>query len=389
MPYTVFLKKNEEKRLLGGHSWVYANEVDHVEGKDANGALASVVDSRGNFIGKGYVNHLSKILVRIFLRDPLALDDENFYLRALSVANAYRTKIGYDNCYRMVFAEADGLPGLIVDKYADTLVLQCLTLGIAQRRELIVDCLVRLFAPVCVYERSDVPVRAKEGLPKTKGVLYGSLPDEIIISENDVKMSVDVVNGQKTGYFLDQKENRNAIVKYCKDATVLDCFCNSGGFSMNAAKVARTVTAVDLSPLALANVKRNVALNNYSNVTTKQGDVFEILRAYKAGGELFDVIVLDPPAFTKSVSQINDALRGYKDINLLAMKLVRSGGFLVSSSCSHFITPVMFEKMLTQASVESRRTVRVVEVKTQSPDHPSLLAEEETQYLKFYILQVL
>ena len=387
MAYEIYLKKGEEKRIIAGHSWVYANEVAKIEGKDKNGSLASVFAHDGRFIGKGYINHASKILVRIFIRNN-AEDNEEYYLNAIKKANDYRLKLGYDNCYRMVFAEADNLPALIIDRYGDYLVMQCLSLGIDRRKQLIVDCLVKLFNPKGIYERSDVAVRKKEGLEEVKGLLYGEVPDYCEIVENGIKMLVDVKNGQKTGYFLDQKENRFAVRRYCRDAEVLDCFCNSGGFSLNAATVAKQVTACDISALALKNVADNANLNGFKNVTTLQGDVFEVLRNFKREKRQFDTVVLDPPAFCKTADEVKDAYRGYKDINLTAMKIVKSGGFLITCSCSHYMTMPLFEKMLIEAARESGRTVRSVEVKTQAPDHPSLLCAEETNYLKFFVLQI-
>lgn len=389
MAYEVFLKKNEEKRIDAGHSWVYANEVARIENKDKNGSLATVYSHDGRFIGKGYINHASKILVRIFIRGN-ETDDKDFYLQRLKAANDYRIKLGYKNCYRMVFGEADNLPALIVDKYGDVLVLQCLSLGINLRKELICDCLKELFSPKGIYERSDVSVRKKEGLAEEKGLLFGEVPDYVEIEENGIKMLVDVKNGQKTGYFLDQKENRFAVRKYCAGSSeVLDCFCNSGGFSLNAATVAKEVIACDISPLALKNVEDNARLNGFSNVRTLCGDVFELLRDFKRSKKQFDTVILDPPAFCKTADEVKDAYRGYKDINISAMKIVKSGGFLITCSCSHYMTMTLFEKMLIEAARESGRTVRSVEVKTQAPDHPSLLCAEETQYLKFFVLQIL
>lgn len=388
MCYRIYLKKNEEKRIVAGHSWVYANEVARIEGKDKNGSLASVFAHDGRFIGKGYINHASKILVRVFIRND-GIDDRAFYLDAIARAKNYREKLGYKNCYRAVFAEADNLPALIVDKYGDYLVIQCLSLGIDQRKKLICECLSEIFKPKGIYERSDVSVRKKEGLPEVKELLYGEVPDYCPIEENGIKMLVDVKNGQKTGYFLDQKENRFAIRKYCAGAeNVLDCFCNSGGFSLNAATVAKNVIACDISPLALKNVEDNARLNGFKNVTTLQGDVFEVLRGFRREKRLFDTVILDPPAFCKTADEVKDAYRGYKDVNLTAMKIVRSGGFLITCSCSHYMTMPLFEKMLIEAARESGRRVRSVEVKTQAPDHPSLLCADETQYLKFFILQV-
>ena len=386
--YSVYLKKGEEKRILNGHSWVYANEVAKIEGKDKNGSLASVFTHDGKFIGKGYINHLSKILVRIFIRDENQVDDKAFYLERLKNADEFRKNLGYDNCYRMVFAEADDIPALIVDKYDEYLSVQFLSLGIDKMKKLIVECLVDLFAPKGIYERSDVAVRVKEGLTETKGIIYGEVPDRIIITENGLKMAVDVKNGQKTGYFLDQKENRYAARRYCKDGEVLDCFCNSGGFSLNCATVAKSVTAVDVSRTALDSVEENASLNNLTNVRTLQGDVFEVLRNYRKENKVFDLVILDPPAFCKSASEVKDAYRGYKDINVLGLKLVKSGGFLISASCSHYMTLPLFQKMLVESAKESGRTVRQVEIKTQAIDHPSLLTADETSYLKFFVLQV-
>lgn len=332
---------------------MYANEVARIEGKDKNGSLASVFTHDGRFVGKGYINHLSKILVRIFIRDQQTQDDADFYLSRISQAVDMRKNLGFDNSYRAVFAEADGLPALIVDKYADYLVCQFLSLGIDKQKDVIVKCLVDLFSPKGIYERSDSPVRQKEGLQEVTGTLFGEVPERIVITENGVKMAVDVRGGQKTGYFLDQKENRLAARRYAKDQDVLDCFCNSGGFSMNCAPVAKSVTAVDISQTALDNVLENVAINGYTNVTTLCADVFDQLRRYKADGEKFGLVILDPPAFCKSASEVKDAYRGYKDINVLGMKLTKSGGYLISSSCSHYMTFPLFEKMLVEAAKSS------------------------------------
>ncbi len=387
MGYEVYLKKGEEKRIIAGHSWVYANEVAKIDGKDKNGALASVFAHDGRFVGKGYINHASKILVRVFIRNN-GTDSEEFYLERLKAANDYRLKLGYKNCYRMVFAESDNIPALIIDKYGDILVMQCLSLGIDLRKKLICDCLVKLFSPKGIFERSDVSVRKKEGLAEIKQTLYGEVPDYCEIEENGVKMLVDVKNGQKTGYFLDQKENRFTARRYAK-GEVLDCFCNSGGFSLNAATVAESVIACDISELALQNVRDNAKLNGFKNIQTLQGDVFEVLRTFRKEKRQFDTVILDPPAFCKTADEVKDAYRGYKDINLTAMKIVKSGGFLITCSCSHYMTANLFEKMLMEAAKESGRIVRCVETKTQAPDHPSLLSADETQYLKFIVLQVI
>ena len=388
MAYEIYLKKNEEKRIAAGHSWVYANEVARIEGKDKNGSLASVFSYDGRFIGKGYINHASKILVRIFIRGD-ETDDRQFYLNRLRAAWDYRRKLGYENCCRVVFAEADNLPALIVDKYGDYLSVQCLSLGIDMRKAMITDCLVEIFRPRGIFERSDVALRKKEGLSEVKGVLYGEVPDIAEIEENGLKMLVDIKNGQKTGYFLDQKENRFAARRYAAGGEVLDCFCNSGGFSLNCATVAKHVTACDISQAALDNVMRNARLNGLENIDTVCGDAFELLRFFRRSGRKFDLVILDPPAFFLISAEVKDAYRVYKDINLQGMKLVGSGGFLITCSCSHYMTATLFERMLAEAAKESGRVVKSVEIKTQAPDHPSLLCADETHYLKFYVLNII
>ncbi len=391
MPYRIYLKKNEDKRIRQGHSWVYANEVARIEGKGKNGELATVYDNAGAFIGKGYINHLSKILVRIFIRDEDITPDLDFFINRIKTAYDYRLKLGYSDSCRVVFAEADDLPALIVDKYHDLLSVQILSLGMEKNKDLIVEALRAVFNPRGIYERSDAAVREKEGLPQIKGKLFGDFDPRVEIEENGLRMMADLANGQKTGYFLDQKENRLAIRRYAKDADVLDCFCNVGGFSINAAAGgAKSVTALDISERALDDVRENAALNGFGSVVnTVCGDVFELLRTYKREGTTFDTVILDPPAFCKSAADVKDAYRGYKDINILGMKLVRPGGFLVTASCSHYMTAPLFEKMLREAAIASGRRVRTVEVKSQSPDHPALLCAEETTYLKFYVLQII
>ena len=390
MAYRVYLKKKEDRRIREGHAWVYANEVDRIEGEGHNGDLAVVYDNTGRFLGKGYLNHLSKILVRLFIRDDREPSKELFKER-IAAADAYRRRLGFANSYRVVFAEADDLPALIVDKYADVLCVQILSLGMELRRDWIVESLVELFAPRGIYERSDVAVRAKEGLPLRKGPLYGEFDPRVVIEENGLKMVVDLENGQKTGYFLDQQANRLALRRYAAGGRVLDCFCNVGGFALNAAAAgAGEVLALDISQRALDDVAENARLNGLDGVVkTVCGDVFELLRTYKSEGRRFDTVVLDPPAFCKTAADVPAAYRGYKDINILGMKLVEPGGFLVTSSCSHYMTAPLFEKMLREAARESGRRVRLVEVRTQGTDHPALLAAEETTYLKFYVLQIL
>ena len=389
MPYSVYLKKGEERRILAGHSWVYANEVAKTEGKDKNGALASVYAADGRFLGKGYINHLSKILVRIFIRGQEE-DGKELYVRRIAAAKALREAVmGEDSdCWRAVFAEADDLPALICDKYGDYLCVELLSLGVDRRKDMICEALCEVFAPKGIYMRGDVAVRQKEGLPLESGVLYGEVPDTVCVQENGLRMLVDLKNGQKTGYFLDQKENRRAIRRYCRGRKVLDCFCNSGGFSLNAASVAKEVVALDISRFALNNVEENARLNGFANIATRCGDAFALLREMRAAGEKFGCVVLDPPAFCKSAAEVQDAYRGYKDVNICAMKLVEPGGFLMSCSCSHYMTAQLFEKMLRESAREAGRRAKILEVRVQAPDHPALLSAEETSYLKAFILQL-
>lgn len=386
MAYEIYLKKGEERRIIAGHSWVYANEVAKIVGKDKNGSLATVYTFDGKYIGKGFINHASKILVRIFIRDDRE-DVDSIIAQRIHAANQMRRELGYDNCYRAVFAEADNLPALIVDKYGDYLSVQILSLGMYLHKKEIVEALVNEFAPKGIYERSDVAVRKKEGLPEETGMLYGEVPEWVPIVENGLKMVVNVRHGQKTGYFLDQKENRFAVRRYAK-GEVLDCFCNSGGFSLNAATTAEHIIAVDASEFALENVRRNAELNGFTNVETVCADVFELLRDYRKQGKLFNCVILDPPAFTKTASEINDALKGYLDINTLGLKLVQSGGYLVTCSCSHYVSQLAFEKMLAEASKRAGRRVQCIEVRSQAPDHPTLPTADETHYLKCFVLRV-
>lgn len=392
MSYKVYLKKNEEKRLQRGHPWVYANEVQRIEGAGKNGDLAAVYSSEGRFIGKGFINHLSKIIVRIFIRDEAAVPDEAFFTERIKAAKSFRERTGIadEDCYRAVFGESDDLPGLVADKYGDVLSVQILTLGMDLRRDIIVKALANVFKPRGIYLRNDSQAASKEGLKPSKGPVFGDPGPVVQITENGLKMRVNVAEGQKTGYFLDQKYNRLAVRKYAKGADVLDCFSNVGGFSINAAAGgAKSVTAVDISPSAIAEVMENAALNGFSDVVSGvTGDVFQILREYKNEDRRFDLVILDPPAFCKSRGDVKDALRGYRDVNLLGMKLTAPGGFLVTSSCSHFISVAQFENMLKEAAEWSGRRVRQVEMRSQAPDHAPLIIEDESSYLKFFVLSV-
>lgn len=388
--YQVYLKKNEEKDILSGQDRVYANEVSKIEGKGKNGELACVYDFNGRFIGKGFINHLSKILVQLFIRDENQEFTLDLVLDRIKTANENRIKLGFSNSYRAFFGNADGLPSIIVDKYNDILCVQIHSLGMQKNKQTIIDALVKVFAPRGIYERSDASVMEKEGLKPINEKIYGEFSPIVEIEENGLKLKIDLEHGQKTGYFLDQKQNRFALRQYAKYGEVLDCFCNSGGFALNAGIAgAKKVYALDISKFATDSVSENALLNGLENIVTPiTCDVFEKLREYKKDGKQFDTIILDPPAFCKSVSEVNDALKGYRDINTLALKLVKNGGFLVSSSCTHFVSFSAFEKMLKECVLYSGRKAKIVEIRTQSSDHASLISAEETTYLKFFVLQV-
>jgi len=387
--YILTLKKGEEKRILSGHPWVYANEVLKIEGKDKQGSIAKVVAYDGRFIGYGYINHLSKIIVRLLTRDETPIDRTLFYER-IKQANDYRKSLGYANNYRVVFGESDLLPGLIVDKYGDYLAVQFLTLGMDIRKEKIVEILKEIFNPKGIYERSDVSVRLKEGLKEVKGLLYGEVPEKVIIEENGIKLEVDIINGQKTGYFLDQKENRANLKHYVKDKTVLDCFCNAGGFSLCASFYgAKEITSVDISDEALALVNRNASLNGFTNIKTVKADVFDYLRLLKTEKQKFDVIILDPPAFTKSIDTVKAGYRGYRDINMQALKLLNKGGYLITCSCSQHLTLNLFLEMLKESISITGVNAKLVELRTQAKDHAILIGLDEALYLKVAVLHVL
>ena len=387
--YIVKLKKNEEKRIINGHPWIYANEVQSISGKDVQGSICKVVSNDNRFIGLGYINHASKIIVRLLTRKEEEIDKDFFYQR-IKRSNEYRLNLGYDNNYRAVFGESDLLPGLIVDKYGDYLSIQILTLGMEVRKDMIVECLLEIFKPKGIYERSDVSVRIKEGLKERKGVIYGDFDPCVEIEENGLRMIVDLENGQKTGYFLDQKENRDNIKHYVKEKTVLDCFCNVGGFSLNAAKNgAKEVTALDISQKAIDDVNKNAMLNKIKNINAIQADVFEKLREYKEKRQKFDVVILDPPAFTKSIDTVKAGYNGYLDINTLALKIINNGGYLITCSCSQHLTLNLFIKMIEESVARSGKQCKLVELRMQGKDHATLMNLQESLYLKVAVICVL
>ncbi|MEW6725707.1 MAG: class I SAM-dependent rRNA methyltransferase [Bacillota bacterium] len=378
-------------RVLAGHPWVYRTEVTGIPGDLEPGAIVDVLDDRGRFVGRGYANPASQIFVRILTRLKDEKVDRAFFRRLLETAVAYREMFVHDTtAYRLVNAEADFLPGLIVDRYGDYLVVQTLALGIARRQDLLADLLEELLRPKGIYERNDVSVRGLEGLEQVKGLLRGTLEKPVVVEENGIKLVIDIEDGQKTGFFLDQRENRLAVRSLVKGARVLDCFCYAGGFAVNAAVAgAREVVCVDVSAGALALAREHGRINNVEErMAFREGNGFDVLRDLAAEGERFDVVILDPPSFTKSKSAVEGALRGYKEINLRGLKLIPPGGFLVTCSCSYHVTEDLFTAVVAEAARDAGRQLRLVEFRRQAKDHPMLLSTPETYYLKCGIFQV-
>ena len=383
-----YLKAGRETRVLNGNPWVFSSDIDRVSGKYAPGDVVSVKSARGRMLGCAFYNPVSQISLRfVTFRDEQV--DEGFFRRRIHRAVEYRRTFADLNSCRMVFAESDGLPALIVDSFGGVLSMQCLCLGMEKYRDVILDSLQAELHPRGVWQRDDVPVRSLEGLDQATGLLAGDVPDRTEILENGVKFLVDVKNGQKTGFFLDQKENRAAIAPFVKNAKVLDCFTHTGSFALHAAHYgAREVTGADISDYACQCAAENAALNGFGNVSFITGNVFDLLKEKQQSGELYDVIILDPPAFAKGRSAVESALRGYKEINLRAMKLLRDGGYLVTCSCSQHILPAMFQKTVLEAANDTRSVLMQVEMRTQGRDHPILPALPETQYLKCGIYRV-
>lgn len=391
----ITLKKGEGRLLKSGGLWVFDNEIAEVKGNFENGDLVSVQDFDGYPMGQGVINVNSKIRVRMLTRNPKAeINEEFFYKRAKSAWNYRKKTVDTSSC-RVIFGEADFIPGFVMDKYEDVLVVQSLALGIDKWKNAIVEGMKRALAEDGihirgVYERSDVRERIKEGLPQVTGFIGEEFDTTVQIEENGVKYWVDIKDGQKTGFFLDQKYNRLAIQKLCEGANVLDCCTHTGSFALNAGRGgAKDVLGIDVSELAVEQATENAKLNGLENVVHFEVDnVFNLLPRLEAEGRKFDVVILDPPAFTKSKASLKNAIKGYREINLRAMKLVKDGGFLATCSCSHFMTYELFTGTLHQAANMVHKRLRQVEFKTQSPDHPILWAAGETYYLKFYIFQV-
>ncbi|MCI8389837.1 MAG: class I SAM-dependent rRNA methyltransferase [Roseburia sp.] len=395
MSAIVILKKGEGRTVKAGGMWIYDNEIDTITGSCADGDIVIVKDFDGYPLGKGFLNRHSKIRIRLMTRRADQEIDREFLTERVRAAWEYRKKtVETDSC-RLIFGEADFLPGLIVDKFSDVLVAESLALGIDRFKTTIIEIVKQVLKEDGifirgVYERSDAKVRLNEGMERVKGFLGEEFDTKVPITENGVKYLVDVKEGQKTGFFLDQKYNRLAIRRMCRGARVLDCFTHTGSFALNAGLAgAREVLGVDTSDTAVRQAEENAALNGLEKtVRFLCADVFELLPQLAEAGERYDVVILDPPAFTKSRSSIKNAVKGYREINLRAMKLVRDGGFLATCSCSHFMDDELFTKTIHQAAGNVHKRLRQVEYRTQSPDHPILWAADESYYLKFYIFQV-
>ena len=392
---SVILKKGEGRTIKAGGAWVYDNEIERTEGKFENGDIIDVLDFDGYFMGKGFINTNSKITVRMLSRKKDVTIDGKFIGQRVRDAWNYRKEVIDTSSCRLIFGEADFLPGIVVDKFADVLVVESLALGIDRWKELIVDELKKALAEDGinirgVYERSDAKVRLQEGMERSKGFIGDAFDTRVEIVENGVRYIVDVEDGQKTGFFLDQKNNRAAIHKLCRGKKVLDCFTHTGSFALNAGIAgAAEVLGVDASQLAVDQATENAKLNGLEDkVKFKCADVFELLPELEAAGEKYDVVILDPPAFTKSRNSIKNAVKGYREINLRGLKLVKNGGYLCSCSCSHFMDPELFAKTIREAAAGAHRRLRQVEFRTQAADHPILWAADSSYYLKFYIFQV-
>lgn len=395
MSAIVTLKKGEGRTIKAGGMWVFDNEIDTVMGDFEDGDIVIIKDFDGYPMGKGFMNRNSKIRVRLMTRHIEQEIDSEFLFGRVRDAWEYRKKTVDISSCRVVFGEADFLPGIVIDKFSDVLVVESLALGIDRLKLELIEDLKKLMAEDGirirgVYERSDAKVRLHEGMERVKGFIGAEFDTNVPIVENGVKYIVDVKDGQKTGFFLDQKYNRLAIQKLCKGAKVLDCFTHTGSFALNAGIAgAESVMGVDASELAVNQAYENAKLNGLENtVHFKCEDVFELLPELERVGEKFDVIILDPPAFTKSRSSVKNAVRGYREINLRAMKLVKNGGYLATCSCSHFMDYELFTKTIHQAAINVHKRLRQVEYRTQAPDHPILWAADESYYLKFYIFQV-
>ncbi len=384
----IILLPGKEKRALSGHPWIFRSDIARAKGDPQPGDTVRVTAANGRFLAMAVYNPASQIALRI-LSDRDEPIDEAFIRARVKRAVDYRRRFADLTSCRLIFAESDGLPAVIVDSFCDVLVLQCLCLGMERYKDAICDALMDELHPRGIYERGDVPVRELEGLRQVTGTLRGEVPDRVLIKENGVRFYVDVKKGQKTGFFLDQKENRAAIAPFVKDARVLDCFTHTGSFALHAARYgAKDVTGVDISGFACDCARENAALNGFDNVQFVTANAFDYLKEQSAAGAQFDAVILDPPAFTKSRSAVEAAARGYKEINLRGMKLVKNGGYLITCSCSQHMLPGQFKEVVLAAARDAHVHLFQVEYRTQGRDHPILPAAPETQYLKCGIFRV-
>lgn len=392
---SITIKKGQGRMLKSGGMWIFDNEIDKIEGNFENGDLVTVYDFDGYVMGTGFINTNSKIVVRMLSRKKEQKVDDAFIKMRVKNAWEYRKKTVELSCCRVIFGEADFLPGLVIDKFSDVLVVQSLALGIERFKSLIIKSLIEIMEEDGVvirgvYERSDAKVRLNEGMERVKGFIGEPFDTKVPIIENGVKYYVDVAEGQKTGFFLDQKYNRLAIQRLCREADVLDCFTHTGSFALNAGIAgARSVLGIDASLLAVNQAEENARLNHLEQVVSFQcADVFDFLPSLENEKKQFDVVILDPPAFTKSRNSVKNAIKGYREINMRGLRLVKDGGFLATCSCSHFMTPELFTETIGQAAKAAHKRLRQVEYRTQAADHPILWSADESYYLKFYIFQV-
>lgn len=385
----VFLNRKIAPRIANGHPWIFANEVNRVEGAVNAGDTVDVYYADDKFCGRGYINPKSQILVRLLTRKKEEINEQFFYNR-IQEAWSYRQKLGYTENCRLIFGEADQMPALIIDKFNDYFVLQTLAYGMDVWKPAIVNALKRIFNPKGIYARNDVPVRELEGLPQEKAFLSAPFDTNILITENGLKFHVDIENGQKTGYFLDQQDNRRAIQHIVKGADVLGAFTYTGTFEIHAAHYgAKSVLGLDISDNAVAQANRNAELNGLQNIVKFEAmNAFDVLKLWVKEGRKYDVVMLDPPAFTKSRENIQKAITGYKEINLRGMRLIKNGGFLVTSSCTNLVQPELFLEIIEMAAKDARKKLRQVVFQTQSSDHPIVWGMENTNYLKFLIVEV-
>ncbi|MGL4571497.1 MAG: class I SAM-dependent rRNA methyltransferase [Clostridium sp.] len=383
-------KLSKKAKAEQGRPWIYTDEIKEYDGEYQNGDIVEVYNHKHYFIGKGYINDASKIAIRIMTRDIDEAIDEKFFEKRFKAAWDYRKTVIDTSSCRFIFGEADFLPGLTVDKFEDYYVIQISTLGMDKYRDIIVKILVEQYGAKGVYERSDLKTREIEGLEQTKGFLTEPFDTNVQIVENGVKYIVDLENGQKTGFFLDQKENRAAIHRICKGNDVLDCFTHTGSFALNAGIAgAKSVLGIDVSQHAIDCATKNSELNNLQDtVKFECHNAFDVLASWSKEGRKFDVVILDPPAFTKSRDTISGAKRGYKEINLRGLKMVKEGGYFVTCSCSHYMSEELLKETIAEAAHDSHRTLRQIEFRTQSSDHPILWSSDESYYLKFFVFQV-